>query len=134
LTDDKRSSSRFKRRFHFPRHLVLTLLAFHYFFLQRFTSICEGPAHTPQVPSLVEISKTTAETSRFTGFQNHRLGNPMRQVGVRRLVEMSVGSGTVVRGSECNCCGGGGGPIPTAALRPGTPLPEREQAAVVVVG
>jgi len=76
------------------------------------------------VPSLVEISKTTAETSRFTGFHNHR----------RRLVEMSVGSGTVVRGSECNCCGGGGGPIPTAALGPGMPLPEIEQAAVVVVG
>jgi len=52
----------------------------------------------------------------------------------RRLVEMSVGSGTVARGSECNCCGSGG-PIPTAAaLRPGTPLPEREQAVVVVVG
>jgi len=47
---------------------------------------------------------------------------------------MSVGSGTVARGSECNCCGGGG-PIPAAAaLRPGTPLPEREQAVVVVVG
>ena len=75
------------------------------------------------MPSLVEISKTTAETSRFTGLHNHR----------RRLVEMSVGSGTVARGSECNC-GGSGGPIPTAALRPGTPLPEREQAVVVVVG
>jgi len=46
---------------------------------------------------------------------------------------MSVGSGTVARGSECNCCGGGC-PIPAAAaLRPGTPLPEREQAVVVVV-
>jgi len=45
---------------------------------------------------------------------------------------MSVGSETVVRGSECNC---GGGPILTAAaLGPGTPLPEREQAVVVVVG
>jgi len=53
------------------------------FFLQRFTRTFEGPVHTPHVPSLVEISKTTAETSRFTGFHNHRLGNPMRQLGVR---------------------------------------------------
>ena len=70
----------------FPRHLTLKLLAFRYFLLQRFTSICEGPTNTPHVPSLVEISKTTAETSRFTGFQNHRLGNPMRHVGVREVM------------------------------------------------
>jgi len=80
---DKRFLSRLNVIFIFPRHLMLKLLAFRYFLLQRFTSICEGPTNTPHVPSLVEISKTTAETSRFAGFLNCTLGNPMRHVGVR---------------------------------------------------
>ena len=36
----------------------------------------------------------------------------------------------VTRGSECNCCGGGG-LVAAAALGPGTPLPKRELTASV---